>query len=243
MTTLIRTSIFILFIAYTISTSAQTPGYEVNYYDAATEEAKQVKELGDKLVELAFMYQPNHAIKEEKALIAKEQVKLAKSSWLDQLSISANLNESFINPPPKDVATNVYYPKYNVGIRVPLGIFVSQPTQTKIAQKEYRISMFEVESSSAELRRNVLTAYNLYLTTKKLYDIKFETSEESRTILTTMEDKFANGEVDLTEYNKVSKAYKQDVEKLLTAKLELDNAELELEMWIGMELEDVKTTE
>ncbi|MCV9389475.1 TolC family protein [Reichenbachiella ulvae] len=215
--------------------SAQTREYHIR----SIEEQERIDAFGEKLVDLAYLNYPGFSIKDEEVAIAELEVKLSKYAWLDQLTVSANINESVIDPPSSDMVPNVYYPRYNFGVRIPVGIFVRQPTHTKIAKKMHQISLYNHEVSWMMLKKEVLSSYNDYLMYKEVYDLKIEIAEEAYAILMNMEDKFTNGEIELELYNNVAKNYKLDVEKLFAAKAEMENAKLELEMWIGRDLEDV----
>ncbi|MEM6641613.1 MAG: TolC family protein [Bacteroidota bacterium] len=204
------------------------------------EEQKEIDDFGEMLVQIALSNHPDLSIAEKNTEIAQREENQARVGWLNTLSISGNLNETAINPPPPDVANNVYYPRYNFGLRVPLATFFNQPIERRIAKERFAISLEEKKKVVAEIRRTVLTAYNNYLLRLEIYEMKFQTVDEERSILQASENKFANGEISLEQYNDANRKYRLDVESLLFAQTNLNNSRLELEQVVGTSLEQVR---
>ncbi len=194
-------------------------------------------EFREELIQLALENFPNYTIEQYEVQIAKAQKNIARVAWLDQIAVSGNLNEFAIDPPPG--AVNTLYPRYNVGLVIPFGIFMRYPMNKKIANEQYRISLLNVERMEMEIRKEVMTLYNDFLFSEGVFKLKSEIAEEAYTIFLSMEDKFANGEITLAQFNAASKEYKNELESRMAAKRQLDNAKLELEMWIGVSLEDL----
>ena len=199
-----------------------------------------IDEFGEKLVAAAFSNHPDLSIASKNTEIAKREESETKFGWLSTITISGNLNETAIDPPPPDVANNVYYPRYNFGLRVPLAVFLSQPIQNKIAKEKFFISLEEKKKVEADLRKSVLTTYNNYLLRQEIYEMKVQMVEEERAILQSSETKFANGEISLEQYNDANRKYRLDIEALLFAQTNMSNAKLELEQLIGTNLENVQ---
>lgn len=213
------------------------------YDNKSKEEQLEIDRLGERLVELALLYSPDYNSVVYNSDIAKEEKRLAKHSWLDLMFINGNINESIIDPPSQEVIgnANLYYPRYNLGFRMPMGIFVNQSGQNRIAEKRYQISQLNIEKAEASIRKEVMVAYNNYLLQKDLYNIKVQITEESKAFLSAKENSFVSGEIDLLEYNAAIRTYQKDLESLLGAQNSFKNAELLLEQWIGVDLEEVST--
>src|ERR1700743_1891183 len=79
-------------------------------------------DIRDRLIQLAIQ-NPSVEIDDRNILVAEYGVKKAKTNILNQISLQGNLNEFSINQ------NNPYanlYPKYNVGVVVPLGLFTTR---------------------------------------------------------------------------------------------------------------------
>src|SRR5690348_9628791 len=87
-------------------------------------------DIREKLVQLALqnpdLEAVDHQVKE-----ARYEVKLAKTSWLNNIRLAGNVNEFTIKSRTGAVNTAngryyPFYPIYNVGVTLPLGSFFSQ---------------------------------------------------------------------------------------------------------------------
>jgi len=209
------------------------------YNERTIEEQIEIDKFGEKLVELALIYHPDFRIAQENSQIAKKEEVLAKNQWLDQLKVTGNLNEFAINPPDDVGDRNLFFPRYNISLQIPLGIFIRQPVSSGIAAKQYQISLLNIEGMKAAVRKEVLTQYNNYLLQRDLYDIQLQMTQDSEALLQVKENSFANGEINLLEYDAAIQAYQKGVENLLRSKNSYLNSELMLEQWIGIPLEEV----
>lgn len=218
----------------------QTMAQELLLLGRNAEDQKERDEFGEKLVQLAIANHPDLKIADRNTEIAKKQELDAKFGWLNQITVNGNLNELTINPPDTEDGQNLFFPRYNFSVSLPLGIFFSQPIQTKVAREQYLIRVDEKEKIGLELRKSVLTTYNNYLLRKDIYEMQIEILQEEQAILQSNENQFANGEISLEEFNNSNRKYKADVEKLLTYKTAMENTKLELEEFIGADLESVQ---
>lgn len=196
-------------------------------------------EFREKLVDKALINFPDFLIEEQNEIIANHELSLVKHDILNKITVSGNLNESAINPPDANVTTNVYYPRYNIGVVIPLGLFSIRKHAIKIAEKKQLISHLNVEQATLQVKREVLTVLNDYLLALRVFGLRNEITEDANTNHTTMQEKYENGEISSVEYNNEAKIYKLETEKQMIAKTEADNKKLELEMWIGISLEDL----
>ncbi len=204
------------------------------------QDQKDSDEFGEKLVMLAIENHPDLKIADRNTEIARRQEVEAKYSWLNQITVNGNLNELTINPPDAEEGQNLFFPRYNFSVNIPLGIFFRQPVQSKVAKEEYAIRVEEKNKIRLELKRSVLTAYNNYLLRKDIYEMQTQIVQEEQAILQSSENQFANGEISLEEYNNSNRKYKADLEKLLTYRTALENTKLEIEEFIGIELESIE---
>ena len=92
----------------------------------------------EKLVQLAWENNPNNKIEYNNLIIAQKSISITHADWLDIFRITGNLNEYNIDPSAVDGRNN-FYPRYNFGATINLGMLISTPAKTSIAKLEYQI--------------------------------------------------------------------------------------------------------
>jgi outer membrane protein TolC len=90
-------------------------------------------------------------------LIARQDNKVSKWRWLDDIYANGNLNEYTINQ-SQDAVTNNFFPRYNFGIRVSLGTFVTTPMNVRTTQLRLENAELEVNERKLLVREEVLGA-------------------------------------------------------------------------------------
>lgn len=223
-----------LFCFYMITLSVNCQ--QIDYNKIILPEGINVTDFGEKLVQLAWKNHPSNQMVVKDYEIAKVSLTQAKWSWLSQISASGNLNEFTLNP---DQNVNTFFPRYNFGVIIPLGIFMSVPTNTKIAEKELEKVDLEIKQQMLLLRNQVLQAYQNYLMYEQIFKLKSELIEDERSSFLTTEESFENGEATLEEYKAALRSYNTELEEHIKAKNSFENAKLELEMFIGVNLEEI----
>jgi outer membrane protein TolC len=211
---------------------------QVDYNKIILPESAKSDDFGEKLVQLAWKNMPYNAVLQTSKEVAELRVTQAKWSWLDQIRATGNLNEFTINPDANPNGNN-FFPRYNFGVAIPLGIFISIPTESKIAMKQLKVSEYQINQQKLTVRKSVLSAYQNYLMYSEILKIKTDLVEDEYANLMAMEEKFQKGEVTLEQYKAVSRTYNLEVEEKIQTNNRLQNAKLELELLIGMRLEDV----
>src|SRR5882724_2694040 len=103
------------------------------------------------------------------------ELKRAKGTWLNLLSISTNYNDqSFAKPSSTSGQPTYVYPKYFFGITIPLGIIFSQGNQVKAARESIANGKDQQEILARTIRANVLTKYKQYKMWTALVQIESE---------------------------------------------------------------------
>src|SRR5256885_3794884 len=111
-----------------------------------------------KLVELAKQAPSVDAAMHQNK-IDEYQLKAAKNSWLNLLSISGNYNDQSF---AKTTSTTGYvYPKYFFGVNIPLGTLLSR-TSVKAAKEQIEISKDREIELSRHIQADVLSKYKRY---------------------------------------------------------------------------------
>ncbi|SFV32958.1 TolC family protein [Thermoflavifilum thermophilum] len=168
---------------------------------------------------------------------ANEQLKLAKTDWWNNVALSGNINEYSISPPKN--LTNIYYPRYNFGGTIPLGIFTTHAHKVRQARKELEIAQMAKLSKFEEIKTNVLSKYQDYLMYKQQLTIETSVVENLYNTYLQAEQKFRNGQISVDEYNNALQSYNEELSKKISLQRDLNVSKLEIERLIGVPLENV----
>jgi outer membrane protein TolC len=192
-------------------------------------------DIRERLVQLA-MQNPGVEIDDRNILVAQYGIKRAKTNILNQVSLQGNLNEFSISQ------NNPYanlYPKYNIGVVVPLGLFSTRSADVNIARQNYNITIAQKNDHYRVLKEAVLTKYEDYLMDKQLVDLQRQLSEDVHSDFLKAEQDYANAKIKIDDYNRAYREYNLQNTKLITLQRNLNVDILEIERYIGVKLEDV----
>lgn len=221
-------------IAFSLSLQAQ----QVDYNKVVLPANIRAADFEEKLVQLAWQNMPASAILQNNKEISELQTRMAKLSWMNNIIARGNLNEFAINPEASPTGVNLF-PRYNLGVIIPLGIFVSTPIETKVAKRQQLNTEQLINQQKLEVRKLVLTAYHNYRMHEEILKVKNDLVEDEYANMLVMEEKFQKREIPIEQYKEVTKAYNIEVEERIRVTNQLQVAKLELEALIGMRLEDV----
>ncbi len=204
-------------------------------------DAPNVAKLKVRLVELALA---NPALQELdlRQELTKYEANRAKAGLLDMVTAAGNLNEFTINKNGTNTGNNnLLYPRYNFGILVPLGRFVSVPAEVKIAKTNKKIFAKQKEREALEIKAAVLRAYEEYSANKQMLELHLPLLEDAYTNYKTTEAKFSKGETDATveALNASYRIYNTEMVRKITLERDLRESKLTLEGIIGTTMEEV----
>ncbi len=222
-------SLFMLF-----SLQAQvTNSSAVNRTDTATTEAV-ARALADMAVENT---DNSLSVQEEVTKASEYSYKAQKTAWLDNFRASGNIN-SFSNNRSNinELTGQAFYPRYNIGVSVPFGIFVNYPKQTKAQFHNYQAQVESLRMAKQNLRLEVITRYYNYVRTQKLYELQEEVLQDVEFATKKTEERFSKGEVNLDAYTAASARYNAERGTKVTLERDLMVAKAEMEMLLGMPL-------
>lgn len=168
--------------------------------------------------------------------INQYQLKAAQNIWLNLLAFSVNINEQTLAK--TTTAQSYVYPKYNLGVTVPLGTIFSK-TGVKSAKESVEIGKNNQDLLERSIREQVLTSYKEYVAYSKLIVMQSELVNDVQTQLVQSEEKFRNGSISIEAYNSAQKSNNAEMAVLINLKLQQDLKKLELEKMIGVKLETV----
>jgi outer membrane protein TolC len=171
--------------------------------------------------------------------VTELELKRAKNTWLNLLTISTNYNDqSFAKQAASTSGQPTYvYPKYFFGVTIPLGIIFSQGNQVKAAKESIANAKDQQEILARQLKSNVLGKYKQY----KLYTVQIQMeSELSNDILvnaTQAEQNFRQGRITVDVYILAQRAKNEEMVKIMNLQLQQDLVKLDIERMIGVPLE------
>lgn len=190
--------------------------------------------IEDRLVELAYQNPDVQKIAHQ-TKISEYQLKAAQTVWLNLLAFNVNLNEFTLE---KNTPATYIYPKYNIGLTIPLGTVFSR-TAVKSARESIAIGQDNTESIKRTIKEQVLSAYKQYVAYGELIDIQSQLVNDVKTQLLQSEQKFRNGSISLEAYNTAQKNNNAELATLINLRLQQDLKKLEIERIIGVKLETV----
>ncbi|PWT97812.1 MAG: hypothetical protein C5B52_13280 [Bacteroidetes bacterium] len=196
----------------------------------------QTLDIRERLVQLAIQ-NPSFEIADGNIAIAEYNLKIAKNSWLDKFYVIGNVNESVING--TSTAGNIYYPKVNVGVNLPLGTFSRRNSEMNIAKETIAIGQAQKNEKYREIRALVLTSYEDYLQRKALLELQNELATEQYTAYLTAQKQYADGEIKIDDLNQAYKSYNVELAKQRTLERDLNVSIIEIEKFIGVKFSDV----
>jgi outer membrane protein TolC len=193
--------------------------------------------IENRLVALALA-QPNYEETVYQQKIFEYQLKKQRNSWLNLLTLSTTYNDQSFAKPENNGTTSYVYPKYFIGVTIPLGLIVSNGTDVKITQQSELIAKSQQAELAKTIKASVLSNYKQYKANEKLLAIQNQAVDDEQANFLQLEQKFKNGTATLEEYNTASQKYNDEQVKVIGLQLQQDLIKLELERLIGRKLED-----
>lgn len=198
----------------------------------------------ERLVQLAWKNNPASHIAGEEVLLSREEFKIKRSEWSSLLGVTGNLNEFNVKAITETGAGedggNLFFPRYNFFIRLPLSLLVENPHQKNAARAKVRISEDKQNLLKLEMRTTVLKLYSEYKKTELIRNIRKETMADEESNYLLAEQKFKNGDILIEEYIKAQRSRNDLKIQLALAENDFLKAKLDLEQVIGVKIEDVK---
>lgn len=193
----------------------------------------------EKLVQLAWKNHPSNKIVLQNVSIAQKEKHVAQWRWLDDIYANGNLNEYTINPSP-ETPSNVFYPRYNFGVRISLGTFVNTPLQTKLASNRITNTLHEVNERKLLVREEVLGNVEKLKQSYKFLKLREQIKEDFLTMYKDAEKKFATGDVDIEKYRSAVQSYYGQAEKVVESQTNFNSAKILIESLVGIPLQEIE---
>jgi outer membrane protein TolC len=213
-------------------------GQNVDYTKIIPSDSVAEKDIAEKLVQLAWKNNPDNKQVIDASISSKYDWKVSKVTFLNSLVASGNLNEFNLNPPSNNQFNNLF-PRYNIALTIPLGIYPVNHFTSKSFQKKYDVSVDKINSQKLDIRNKVLVKYQDYLLAKELLKIETLASDEASAQFLVEQKKFKDNRGTLQAYNEAQKAYNAENIIKLTYQRNFNVAKYDLERLIGVSLDFV----
>ena len=222
--TLLLTGSFLVSNAQSLVDSIGNPGFSLQ------------DSVGEKLAELAV--KNRKVIVAEKGMeVAKYEIQKNKAAWLNNVGANFNLNEYNLNSQvAKD--QNLFYPRYNLSLNLPLGFFFTKAKDVKIARGNYERAVAQKEVDLADAKEAIKMQYELYKANKYFLALHETILQDEKVLLQRVEAKFEKNQVGLEVFTEASKRYNAELVKKINLLKDLNNSKYQLEKLIGMNLEE-----
>ena len=194
--------------------------------------------MENRLVQLALA-QPNYEQTIYQQKIFEYQLKKQRNSWMNLLTLSTTYNDQSFAKPTNNGTTAYVYPKYFIGVNIPLGLIVSNGTDVKITKESELIAKSQQQELAKQIKASVLSNYKQFKANEKLLAIQNQVVDDEQANFLQVEQNFKNGTATLDAYNEASKKYNDQQVTVINLQLQQDLIRVELERLIGRKLEDV----
>jgi outer membrane protein TolC len=225
----------VLYLLLLLFSTTKVLGQSVNYDKVIIPEHIKASQMEERLVQLAWQNSPQGRVGELEQVRAEAYATKANWDWLNRVTVSGNLNEFTIDP--AENARAEYYPRYNFNVSIPLGVFVDQAKNAKIARTNVAIEEEQIKLLKLRIRTEVLTRYEDHIRTKTLLTQKLEVLqklEERQATLNLQNPKPTQGEL-----SRIEDQIKQVEQDITTWTSNTKMTKLRLEEYIGVQFEEV----
>lgn len=192
--------------------------------------------IQDTLVYLALK-SPLYSASNHQNKINELELKKAKGSWMNLLSISSNYNDqTFAKQNPN---TAIVYPKYFFGVTIPLGVIFSQGNSVKMARAAIANSKDNQEQLARTIKADILSRYSQYKLYNQLIRLQGELINDISAQVSSTEENFKKGSITVDVYLNALKTNNEEISKYLMLKNQQQQLQLEMEKIIGVPLEQI----
>ncbi|HMJ71574.1 MAG TPA: TolC family protein [Cyclobacteriaceae bacterium] len=230
-----KSFVIVLLVICAAGVKAQT----VDYNKIVLPDQIKPNNFEDKLVQLAWKNHPSNKLVLKDVDISMREAKLVKWKWLDDIYATGNLNE-FTLSPAGDRPANVFFPRYNFGVRVSIGTFANTSANSKIAKERVLKTNYTVNEKKLSVREEVLTNLEKLKLTYKSFRLRESIKEDYLLMYRESEKKFSTGNVTMEQYRSAVQAYADQVETVLEAESAFNTARITLEAFVGVPLTEVE---
>jgi outer membrane protein TolC len=219
--------------------AAQSVFAQQTDYDAIIQPVDaKARDLGEYIVQLAWLNSPEGHIAEKVLLNSKSEQKNTKKEWMRDVNASFNFNES--NLKGADTLGNVFFPRYNFGLTLNLYNILSQNEKNNIGRRRISIAEERINQRKREIRADALTRWADFKLAKEIYKERSTVELDLNNNFILIQQLYKSDEATLEQYTTTSAAYYQAREARIRAQTEAEIAKFKLEEIIGLRWEQVQ---
>ena len=174
--------------------------------------------------------------------IADQEINKSKALWLNHITVAGNLNEfSLRNTLSNTIITTPQYsffPRYNIGLSLPLGFIKTHIAENKIARLNKEKLTDQKEKTLSELKIQIKTQFQIYLTNKYLLAIHESTLQDDKILFERVQVQFENNQIDLEIYSVAAKKFTEQLTKKISLLRDVNSSKYLLDGLIGMDLNE-----
>ncbi len=185
-----------------------------------------------RLIKLALK-NPELQVADARIRMAEIDYKKSKSTILSSVNLGANINEFVVS----NSAAATLFPKYNLGITVPLDLFARAKAAKQNASEAILVAEAQKVQQEKFIKMEVLTRYENYKERKELVELQKISMEDDFAAYQRAQQQYADDDIELSEMNKLYKTYVNEKATLTSLQKNLNVAIIELESILGVSLE------
>lgn len=221
---LVVVMVFLLFFAPTFKAAAQE---------------SMIPELSypflEKLIFTAKQNYPRVKTFDRRVTIAQYNLKKAKLSWFEFVTLSA-----FYSPSTSVTLTNASLTGVQVGVFINIGSILQRPLAIQQSREELAISKLQVDEYLLTLEAEVKTRYFRYMQQLTLLKMHNQTVLDGESLMKQIRFKFEKGEETFENFNRAIVQYAEQKQRIIESEGTLLIAKTSLEELVGKKLEEIK---
>jgi outer membrane protein TolC len=186
------------------------------------------------LFEIAAENNPDLQTIDKQVNISKLELERTKYEWANNIRATGNLNEFSINPSRNE--NNIFYPRYNFSVTLPIGLILQQGKDNLIASEKVKINQTLGTKLQLDIKYEIMKRYNNLIRLEELLLRQTELTDSELSNYLILEEKFKNNTAELKDLNEAERNYNRELFKQINFQNELNSARLDLENIIGAPL-------
>lgn len=206
------------------------------------------KDDARKLLVAMALQNPNYQMALAKIRTAKYDAARAKGAWLGMFEATGNLNEITLKgeqggsiDPITGVRTgsNLFFPRYNFSVRIPLDIFTARAYDVKMKKEAITIAEKERELKEKEIKKEILVRFEDLLMFKEKLEIQARMLQVELSDYTFAEKEFRDERISSDEFKAAEASYFNLKMQYAELNRNYNVAKIELEELVGTEIDNI----
>jgi outer membrane protein TolC len=136
--------------------------------------------------------------------------------------------------------SNVFFPRYNLGINVNLGTVLTQKPKNRIREREIKMLEEQINQRKLRMRAETLERYENLLAAHEIYKTRVQIEQDAKANFVLIGSLYKTDEKTFEDYNEASSTYQSSVEARIKADAERRIALYRVEEIIGLTWDVVK---